>query len=244
MSKESTLWNISFFVIALHLILFGWMVYSTKQYPIRKKNRPLVVKTISLQSTESVKSPKQEAFSKSEITKKTNPIKKELPKPKNEPKKIEPKAESKAKTVVEAKKTELKSKPVPVNTKMQSLLAQAQATMEKVERNPKQTTATALPVPQIAHSKEKLSFKEVSYHEELATLLKLVLRFPEYGQVTIDLTLDRTGKVKKIHILHSESQLNQNYIEKTIKTISFPPLGNNFLGASDYTFRIQLDNEP
>ena len=88
-----------------------------------------------------------------------------------------------------------------------------------------------------------LSPHEMTYREEIAARLKLLLRLPEYGDVKVNLTLDRTGKVFKIAIVNSESAANRKYIEKVLPEMSFPGFGTNFASAPQYTFAITLSNE-
>lgn len=88
-----------------------------------------------------------------------------------------------------------------------------------------------------------LSQREVFYRDELAGRLKLLLRLPEYGDVKVNLTLDRAGKVVKVVIVNAESTVNRKYIEKTLPTLSLPAFGTNFESATEYTFSITLSNE-
>lgn len=84
--------------------------------------------------------------------------------------------------------------------------------------------------------------KEASYSDEVAYRLKMNLKLPDYGAVKIKLTLDRTGKVKKVEILKSESNKNKTYVESKIPAIVFSPFGQKFQGASENTFVITLQN--
>ncbi len=85
--------------------------------------------------------------------------------------------------------------------------------------------------------------KEMSYGDEVAFRLKKALRLPDYGAVTIKLTLDRTGKVVKIETTKSENSKNKDYIERMVPTLVFSPFGQKFQGASQYTFLITLHND-
>lgn len=88
-----------------------------------------------------------------------------------------------------------------------------------------------------------LTFKEAAYRDELAGRLKLLLRLPEYGDVKVKLTLERSGKVAKVVIESSDSTANRKYIEKTLPGLNFPPFGTNFNSDAQYTFSITLSNE-
>lgn len=107
------------------------------------------------------------------------------------------------------------------------------------------TAITSLEVDALSVPKNApiISQYEVSYRDELAARLKLLLRLPEYGDVKVNLTLTRSGKVDKVAIVSAESILNRKYIEKTLPELSFPAFGNNFAAASEYTFAITLSNE-
>jgi colicin import membrane protein len=103
----------------------------------------------------------------------------------------------------------------------------------------------ALATPQLLGSLEidSLSSSSVSYEHELVNRLKLLLRLPQYGEVEIDLTLERSGKVAKIKILSAENSVNRQHVEKNVPTLVFPPFGNSFDGEKQHTFRIKLGNE-
>jgi hypothetical protein len=77
----------------------------------------------------------------------------------------------------------------------------------------------------------------------LSSRLQSQLQLPEYGGVDIELTLSNAGKVLQLKIVQAENQRNRSYIEKAILTISFPPFGRAFAGASQHTFRIALGNQ-
>lgn len=84
---------------------------------------------------------------------------------------------------------------------------------------------------------------ETSYRDELAYRLKHTLKMPDYGQVKIKLTLERSGKVANVQIVSSESAKNKQYVEKMIPTLVFPPFGTRFQDAKQYSFMITLKNE-
>lgn len=95
----------------------------------------------------------------------------------------------------------------------------------------------------IAKEGPTLTVREATYRDELASRLRLLLRLPEYGEVKVNLTLDRLGGVSKVVIKSAESIANRNYIEKTLPVLSFPAFGINFESATEYTFLITLKNE-
>lgn len=138
-------------------------------------------------------------------------------------------------------------------------MAEAQESIAKISGNRDKLTSNKLasPISNVPHAithleidslstakgNAALSSYEISYREELAGRLKLLLRLPEYGDVKINLTLDRTGKVSKVAIVTTDSAVNRKYIEETLPKLSFPPFGNHYASATEYTFSITLSNE-
>lgn len=150
------------------------------------------------------------------------------------------------------------STPAP-DPKTLKLIAEAQEKIAKIR-----TTSDKLSNPKSAAAPEVSSVKtlasleiealepsngdalvgaELSYRDELASRLKLLLRLPEYGDVRIKLTLERSGKVKQVTITKADSTKNRGYIEKTLPSLQFPPFGTNFNGQDSYTFTVTLSNE-
>lgn len=86
------------------------------------------------------------------------------------------------------------------------------------------------------------SASEMRYSDEVAYRLKSSLRLPDYGAVTIKLTLDRSGKVVRCETVKSESAKNRAYVEEKVPSIHFSPLGSHFQGAPQATFSITLKN--
>lgn len=90
---------------------------------------------------------------------------------------------------------------------------------------------------------QSLSKQEMSYQGELAGRLKLLLRMPEYGEVKIKLTLERSGKYVSVAIVAAESSANRKYVEKTLPKLQYPSFGSNFGSDPQYTFVIVLSND-
>lgn len=143
--------------------------------------------------------------------------------------------------------------------KQQKLLSQAQETIAKIDKSRDKISRTNLPDPGFVPpgaisslqidsfadygSKQQLSSQEASYRDELASRLKLLLKLPEYGEVKIKLTLERSGKVAKVVIISAASAANRKHVEKTLPTLTFPAFGANFDQSSQFTFSITLCNE-
>jgi colicin import membrane protein len=97
------------------------------------------------------------------------------------------------------------------------------------------TRGAALTVPEASY--------QASYRSELIHRLKLLLRLPEFGEVKVQLTLERSGRVAKVAIVSAESSANRRYIEKTLPGATFPGFGDNFGNEPQYTFLISLSND-
>ncbi|MCE5294953.1 MAG: hypothetical protein LLF94_10130 [Chlamydiales bacterium] len=84
---------------------------------------------------------------------------------------------------------------------------------------------------------------ERTYYDELVSRLKLALKLPEYGEVKLELTISRTGKVETVKSVKSKSSKNSDYVKKALPKLHLPPFGQNFPGEKDHTFRLTLSNE-
>jgi hypothetical protein len=84
---------------------------------------------------------------------------------------------------------------------------------------------------------------EMTYLENVSYCLKKRLRLPDYGFVSIKLTIEKTGKVTRVEIVKSGSSLNKAYIEKELPKLIFSPFGSQFQGVDHYTFLITIHNE-
>jgi outer membrane biosynthesis protein TonB len=171
---------------------------------------------------------------------------------------VEKAAEEKKKVEQEAakkKETQLAEQAKQEKERQQKLVAAAQERIAKinagsdkvVQKNTNLTSVNAITNLQIdslsvPKGVQGLGQREMSYRDELASRLKLLLRLPEYGDVKVDLTIDRMGKVVKIAIVSAESVVNRKYIEKTLPEVAFPAFGTNYETAAEYTFTVTLSN--
>lgn len=189
--------------------------------------------------------------------KKPPPKKPEPAKPKKAPENKPKPAQAKA----QPKKAPPKPDPAveAANAKRRDHLDQAQKNIAKIaERRDKITanksaSTTIANVPGkieslqidalIGDSKETYTKQEVGYHEELASRLKLLMRLPDYGEVKVKLTLERSGKFVDVNIVHAESSANRKYVEKTLPKLSYPGFGSNFGDERQHTFSIILSND-
>lgn len=84
---------------------------------------------------------------------------------------------------------------------------------------------------------------ERTYYDELVSRLKLSLKLPEFGEVKLQLTINRSGKVVTIKSVKSKSKKNSDYIQKALPKLHLPSFGQNFAGEKEHTFRLTLSNE-
>ncbi len=210
------------------------------------------------------KTPTKATPAKKEPPKKTTPPPpptKPAPTPPKKVEKVEkpsPPQPSEADKAAEALKKQQEAEKEAARVRRQTLLAKAQESIAKIPgagdkislgKSINEIDHATLPITSLqvdalpVGSSVQLSDREVSYRDELASRLKLLLRLPEYGEVKIKLTIARSGKIAKVVVVSSESGANRKYIEKTLPELTFPQFGNRFGDADDYTFSVTLGNE-
>lgn len=165
------------------------------------------------------------------------------------------KAEPSPKTIdpeVEASRAAAKAKQQELLRNAKESIAKIDKTAHNITSNNSTKVSKGIPAPierleiealPAGGSQEVFSIHEVGYREELIHRLKLLLRLPEYGEVKVKLTLERSGRVSKVVIVGAENATNRKYIEKTLPTLSFPSFGDNFSDQQNYTFLLTLSNE-
>lgn len=82
--------------------------------------------------------------------------------------------------------------------------------------------------------------KDAGYFGVLGEKLKIELKLPENGDVSLKLTLNNRGDVASLEILSTTSEKNRRYVEVSLKALKFPPFGVNFPGEKQHTFTIKL----
>jgi colicin import membrane protein len=153
------------------------------------------------------------------------------PKPAAKKKKVEPAA----KAVVTAPVTTTTSKKPKIAA---DKIAQVKAALNKIQHS---EVAVAPPKQVVASSGEQVAIA-ATYEEVLAERLRLLLTLPDYGDVKISLTLERSGKVAALTILKAASEENQHYVEKMLPQLALPPFGLAFAGEERHVFRLVLSN--
>ena len=74
--------------------------------------------------------------------------------------------------------------------------------------------------------------------EGLVGFLHSSLNLPEFGEVTIQLTMKRDGTVARLVVLKAESKKNKAYLEQHLPLLKFPLILEN-----EKTFTLTFCNE-
>ncbi len=149
--------------------------------------------------------------------------------------------------------------PPQKNEKREKLLAQAREKIGKIQKvktsannfSAKNASTNSVEAPKLIGELQSDSFSllgssangnspETIYGNELINRLKRLLHLPEYGDVDIELTIAKSGKILAMKILSDENRNNRIYIEKVLPSLSLPPFGSYFEGEAQHTFVIRL----
>ncbi len=141
--------------------------------------------------------------------------------------------------------------PSPQVVKDRTLLQKASQSLAKIQKTTDNSTKkqdNSIKIPTALKMSEPLVKAKADpgvtlYSDEISSRLKLLLKLPEFGSVTVKLTLKRNGEVKQVDILKSLSELNAEYVKKALVTIRFPGFGTAFERNDEHTFEIILENE-
>lgn len=208
-------------------------------------------------------SPKTEVKPQPEAQPKVNPQLRSSPKPQP---KIQPKSPPKPQPPKPHLKTSSESKPIQSAQKevkhksdveRQKLLSKAKETLGQIKvanhKSPVQTNQNIATHPQPLEKLQSEAYitneslfgseRDGKYRDELITRLKRYLKLPGYGDITIELILERSGTIKALKILKDENSENRKYIEKILPTLSFPNFGSSYEKESQHSFVITLTND-
>ena len=223
--KKSLLLHVAFFLIVA-------IFYSVK--PTIQKRRVVHTTTVKL-------TPAASGAPSAAVVAAPSPVKKEATKKekiakKEEPKKVAPKPEPKKEVAkIDAKKETLLKEARDSLAKM----GKVEATSGPVDRS-NRSTLSSLKAEEMTFS-VKGSDNDL-YISELIQRLKLSLRLPESGEVVVDLTLKRSGKVAGIKIRDANSSNNKYYVESQLSTLSFPEFGESYPNKDEKLFTLSLQN--
>ena len=234
MKRDRTLVTIFLLVVFLHAGLIFWAIAKSSLQPLLIPSPPLMVKTIALNPTPTLsqapshppkKSPPQirKTEAKKEFTKETIP---------SAPKKAaavstKPLAKTPPKQEPPAQKM---GEDLLLNTARQALQNLQKPVTVEASKSFENPSSHAITAPQ-------------PYDQILGQRLHQWLRLPEYGEVTIQLTLNRDGTVAKALVVKAESETNRTYIQQQLPHLRFPTFGKQFPGEETHAFLLVLKNE-
>ncbi len=245
--------KITLFVLSLHVGFLLLLTFSPHKKQI-KPTQHLIVRTEKLSPPKE----KQNFSPKTTTPPAPNPQKKEAPKKKAADPKLSAKkpAQKKENPAEKPKKPVKKEMPKPpkkqeVQKKEELLSKQEIKELEEVlgliEGKQKTTShkTPSIKEPSSFPSQEKEKAWEFdlsgSYQEELISHLHSSLNLPEYGDVSIELTLRSDGYVTKVVVLKAESVKNRKYLETHLPLLRFPPLQGGV--EKEKTFKLTFSNE-
>lgn len=229
------------FVMCVHMAALAGLFYLST--PSFSKPKPLSVKTITLkppaknQLQKTLLNPPQVALitTPTAMSSKANQTKPSEPE-------VSLKKNKTTQPTVSTKKTS--SKPAPQEQKKKAfdkpshvvdpqLLKNAISNLQQLKFNS----------PSASSAQNDEQGLEPSYEQTLVHFLRLWIRLPEYGSVTLRLCLDRQGKVVQMQTLDCKSERNRLAIEERIKQLTFPVVEKAFSGQAEKSLVLVLSNE-
>jgi hypothetical protein len=124
----------------------------------------------------------------------------------------------KPKVKAQVPKKAVVSKPAPTEVRTESALKELEESVAKMAAGAP-TAKPAIDVPIL-----DFEIPEESPTERIASYLQEVLQLPEFGQVKVDLIIDRFGKLEKMEIVESESEKNGEFLRNQLPELHFPCL--------------------
>lgn len=235
-------------VFAAHLVVM-WIFCSQGLFaPVisRPQYRPVHVQSIELRTeggTTARSAPATASAEPRQQPKKTSPIEKKT---------LAPEAKPKPTKITEAEPAAAEA-PKQTPKIAADKIAQARANLKKISHDPLSATSnqpsSSTATPSLSGidlgraASSSYAKVEQSYEEILAARLKMLLTLPDYGDVKVKLTIERSGGVVSATVLRSESADNRTYVENILPTLRLPPFGKNFGVEPQHTFQIVLSND-
>jgi hypothetical protein len=220
----SPLKQITLIVISLHLLLlFSLSIHhlATRKSPPPK---PMAIRTITPAPAKSV------TIATPKTTPTPVPIAAAPPKPKAKPvTEVKPKP-----TAAKKKQETLTATSAPLPTPAPMPKAKPALTIPSKLPPKEEVVPTALELP--------LAKEEPTYGEYLITFLQSSLALPEYGEVKIDLEIDRFGNLLGCDILEAKSKKNAEAIKNRLPELTFPCLNEFGILDTAHTFTITFRN--
>ncbi len=273
MPKNPLLRAITIAVLSVHCMFLLVLLLGPTTFLKKDKHKPLIVKTVTIQPTMKVSSPKTSAprpIAQKSIAAKAaspQPKKAQPPTPVAAPK---PAAQKKAPPIADktlstkktpqtptekprAKLSETKKERSPISADLVKELEKSISKIDEKKEKFSSKNKSALPRPQHSlhlqidkHDLNTFDLNEIGetdYTDALVQCLHQSLHLPEFGEVKIQLTLRQDGTVAKLVVLNAESEKNKTYLENHLPRLKFPNLEGSFAQKKECTFSLTFCNE-
>lgn len=265
---EYTPFRLICIVTAAHLLAILLLTLSWAEKPQHVKNERMFIQTVSLKKSVPVQSvtlplppsesAKTASSSKNREVPSPNPVPlekleaKDKPAPPPAKKVIKPsKPQEKKSLQPPAKKNIEDSSTKEMVRKKQQILKEAQESLSQINQPSAKSKHLQMPeaIGTLQIETDSKTFgnanlkSELSYRNELAQVLQDYLKLQEFGNVKLELTIQRDGSLVSMKVLSAESVKNQHYLEEKLKTFRFPPFGSSFEKETKKTFIISIKNK-
>jgi len=255
-------YKLFFFVLVVHLLFF-FLLGTSSQKNKKIKEKKLIVKMIA--STPRKNSPSLQITAP--IQKKQMPSQQTQQKPKSVPplpqkqqKKsspsLSPLSKKNAAIQTEKVKKNQKEKPSPALSSSkpshaipEHLLHELEQSLAKLEEKPhppsnlsKKSASPTIPLLKIEQT-DFQSNAQKEYDAFLIQQMQTSLQLPEFGEVKMQLTLDKRGNVLKVVVIKAENDKNKRYLQEVLPKLHFPGFFSYFPDMEQKTFAITFCNQ-
>ena len=147
-------------------------------------------------------------------------------------------------------KSDLKHKSQDLINDLEEMIAKIEKKQDKIEKNQKINVPNALNSLEIDKIKKTdepfATFSEANddgYEKMLIETLRHSLHLPDYGEVKIQLTLNKDGSVVNLVVVKAQSEKNKFYLENNLMHLRFPSLQETPDNKKQRTFLLVFCNE-
>lgn len=215
-------------VVVCHLIFLMVLCYTTTPPDLIVPKR-FAVKTVSLKA--------EKELSVAQVAAGADPVVAAQPVVKAPV--VKAPAPAVAKKTAPAKKVEKKTVTTSAPSAKSDAIAKARKALSNLNKvTPTTTTTTPTAI-------ETLSIEGLegdSYISEIVVKLQKGLKLPEFGEVTVELTLEKSGKVLDLVVKDAKSLSNKMYVEKTLPSLKFPIFEGSLKHENNHTFIFVLNS--
>ena len=239
------------YVLVIHAIFLGIILFGSPLTPPKKQRKPLIVKTVTpkvathvVQTTPKVAaasvSPKPAAAAQPKQSLKPPAAKKPAPVAKKKEPAIADKQVKKNATPPPIKKT-----PVEQRAKISDALKQQlQKSIAQMEGKQQSPVSSKKPTPiQLSIDSVDQGSSDSEFLDQMIAYLHQSLHLPDFGEVKIQLTLRQDGSIAKLVVLKSESEKNRRYLESNLPRLHLPSLDGTLAKKAEQTFVLTFCNE-